>query len=206
MSPAGGQLFGRLTFPDRVDNPRRSIADRYVQRGSLVDRSGQPISLSTGTSGNFIREYHIPGLAGTTGYSHPIYGLNGLELAYDDYLRGTQGNPSMTVWSSQMLYGQPPQGLDVRLSIDLETQNLADKALSGKKGAVILLNATTGEILAISSQPGFDPNTLDENWLAWTTQDDSPLVNRVTQGLYPIGYGNQSFHSGLSAGKHPIEQ
>jgi cell division protein FtsI/penicillin-binding protein 2 len=171
----------------RVDNPRRSIAERYVQRGSLVDRSGQPISQSVGTSGNYLRQYLIPGLAATTGYSHPVYGLSGLEQAHDDYLRGVDGNPSMQIWSNQLLYGQPPEGLDIRLSIDSKIQKLSDLALSGKKGAIIVLNATTGEILSVSSQPGFDPNTLDENWLAWTTQSDSPLMNRVTQGTYPVG-------------------
>ncbi len=172
---------------NRVDNPRRSIAERYVQRGSLVDRSGQPISRSVGTSGSYLREYLFPDLAATTGYSHAIYGLSGIELYYDDYLRGTEGNPSMLIWSNQMLYGQPPEGLDIRLSIDSEIQKTADKALSGKKGAIVLMNASTGELLAISSQPGFDPNTLDENWLSLTTQKDSPLLNRATQGMYPIG-------------------
>ncbi len=176
-----------IELTNRVDNPRRSIAERYVQRGSLVDRTGQPITISTGISGSFEREYLIPGLAGTTGYSHPVYGLSGLELAYDEYLRGLQGNPSMLIWSNQALYGQPPPGLDIRLSIDLETQKLADEALAEKQGAIILMNANTGEILAIASQPGFDPNTLEENWLTWTTQNDSPLVNRVTQGQYPVG-------------------
>jgi cell division protein FtsW (lipid II flippase) len=172
---------------DRIDNPRRGIAERYVLRGSLVDRSSQPINRSSGASGDYIREYLIPNLANTTGYSHPIYGLGGLEQAYDDYLRGVKGNPSMQIWSSQMLYGQPPQGLDIRLSIDLQMQEKSDKALEENKGAAILMNAATGEILAISSRPGFDPNTLDENWLKWSTSKDSPLLNRVTQGVYPTG-------------------
>lgn len=172
---------------ERVDNPRRSIAERYVQRGSLVDRSGQPISRSIGVSGDFKREYLFPGLAATTGYSNPVYGLSGLEQSYDTYLRGTQGNPSMSIWSNQLLYGQPPNGLDIRLSLDTEIQKKTDGALSGKKGAIVLMNASTGEILSLSSQPGFDPNTLDENWLTWTTSKDSPLVNRATQGSYPIG-------------------
>jgi cell division protein FtsW (lipid II flippase) len=79
---------------DRVDNPRRVIAERYVLRGSLVDRTSQPINRSIGTSGDYSREYLLPGLAATTGYSHPIYGLGGLEQAYDDYLRGVKGNPA----------------------------------------------------------------------------------------------------------------
>lgn len=172
---------------ERVDNPRRSIAERYVQRGSLVDRSGKPISRSVGVSGDFKREYLFPGLAATTGYSHPVYGLSGLEQSYDAYLRGTQGNPSMSIWSNQLLYGQPPRGLDIRLSIDSETQRITDQVLTGKKGAIVLMNASTGEILALSSQPGFDPNTMDESWLTWTTSEDSPLINRATQGAYPIG-------------------
>jgi cell division protein FtsW (lipid II flippase) len=172
---------------NRADNPRRGIAERYVLRGSLVDRTSQPIDRSLGISGDYVREYLVPGLAATTGYSHPIYGLGGLEQAYDDYLRGIKGNPSMLIWSSQMLYGQPPQGLDIRLSIDLQMQEKADQAMQGKKGAVILMNAATGEILAITSQPGFDPNKLDENWLQLSTRSDSPLLNRVTQGAYPVG-------------------
>ena len=172
---------------DRVDNPRRIIAERYVLRGSLVDRTSQPINRSIGVSGDYVREYLIPGLSTTAGYSHPIYGLGGLEQAYDAYLRGVKGNPSMQIWSSQMLYGQPPQGLDIRLSIDLEMQKKADLAIQGKKGAAILMNAATGEILAISSQPAFDPTSLDKNWLEWSTSGDSPLLNRATQGAYPAG-------------------
>jgi cell division protein FtsW (lipid II flippase) len=172
---------------DRVDNPRRVIAERYVLRGTLVDRTSQPINQSVGTSGNYIRNYYVPSLAATTGYSHPVYGLGGLEQAYDDYLRGVKGNPSLLIWSNQMLYGQPPPGLDVRLSIDLEMQAKLDKALQGNIGAAILMNAETGEILAISSQPGFDPNSLDKTWLEWSTRSDSPLLNRVTQGVYPAG-------------------
>jgi cell division protein FtsW (lipid II flippase) len=196
-----------LRSPDlssRVDNPRRSIAERYVRRGSLVDRSGQPISQSTGSSGDFTRQYLIPGLAATTGYSHPVYGLSGLEQAYDDYLRGVDGNPSMLIWSNQLLYGQPPPGLDIRLSIDSQIQKMSDQTLSGKKGAIIVLNATTGEILAISSQPGFDPNTLDENWLAWTTRSDSPLMNRVTQGSYPVGTAISPFILAAQSGSIPF--
>jgi cell division protein FtsI/penicillin-binding protein 2 len=86
-----------------------------------------------------------------------------------------------------MLYGQPPPGLDVRLSIDIEMQKKANQVLQGKTGAVILMNAATGEILAIASQPGFDPNLLDKNWLEWSVQKDSPLLNRATQGVYPVG-------------------
>jgi len=56
-----------------------------------------------------------------------------------------------------------------------------------EKGALILLNASTGEILSLASHPGFDPNTLDENWQTLNQDPSAPFVNRVTQGAYPPG-------------------
>jgi hypothetical protein len=69
---------------ERVDNPRRSIAERYVQRGSLVDRSGNPISRSVGVSGDFKREYFVSRLAATTGIPTGIW-PEWLEKSYDAY-------------------------------------------------------------------------------------------------------------------------
>ncbi|TLN08525.1 hypothetical protein FDZ74_12170 [bacterium] len=91
------------------------------------------------------------------------------------------------MWSSRLLTAQPPTGLDVRLSLDADLQRTADQQLKGKKGALLLINASTGEILAISSQPGFDPNSLDATWEELNQDTSAPFVNRVTQGAYPPG-------------------
>ncbi len=172
---------------NRTDNPRRSIADRYVPRGELLDRNNQPINITEGESGTYNRVYVYPDLAPISGYTHPIYGQAGLEASLDDYLRGLQGNPSSLIWWDHLLYGTPPPGLNVRLSIDLDLQTEADHLLDGRTGSVILMNAQTGEILIMASHPTYDPNNLDNEGDALSADVSAPLVNRATQGLYPIG-------------------
>jgi cell division protein FtsI/penicillin-binding protein 2 len=122
-----------------------------------------------------------------TGYTHPVYGQAGLEASLDDYLRGLKGNPSSLIWWDHLLYGTPPPGDNVRLSLDLFLQSKTDELLGTHTGAIILMNAQTGEILAIASHPGFDPNKLDEDGSALTSDPASPLLNRATQGQYPLG-------------------
>ena len=171
----------------RTDNPRRAIDDRYVQRGALLDRDNRPITTSTGAPGEMKRNYLVPALSLTTGYSDALYGQAGLEASQDAYLRGLQGSPSFSIWWNRLLYGQPPPGLDLRLSIDLDIQNTADAAFGEADGAAVLLNASTGEILALVSHPYFDPNQLAEDWPNLVVSPHAPLVNRATQGLYPPG-------------------
>jgi cell division protein FtsW (lipid II flippase) len=171
----------------RTDNARRAIADRYVPRGSLLDRNNNVFTLTAGQSGSYERVYLYPELAPILGYTHPIFGQAGLEGTLDDYLRGLQGNPSSLIWWDHLLYGTPPPGLDVRLSIDFSLQTKADQLLGGHTGALILMNARTGEILAMASHPTFDPNKLDQEGDELATNKGAPLLNRATQGLYPIG-------------------
>src|SRR5215216_7865296 len=95
----------------RTDNPRRTIEDRYVKRGMLLDRNDDPITSTAGSTGTFTRVYNYPDLAPITGYNNPIYGQAGLEASFDDYLRGMRGNPAATVWWSHLLYGMSPHGL-----------------------------------------------------------------------------------------------
>ena len=172
---------------NRTDNPRRAIADRYVPRGELLDRNNQPINITNGESGTFSRVYLYPNLASITGYTHPVYGQAGLEATLDNYLRGLQGNPGTLMWWEHLIYGTPPPGLDVRLSLSLALQSKADQLLGGHTGAIILMNAETGEILAMASHPTYDPNKLDEEGESLAQNPSAPLVNRATQGLYPIG-------------------
>jgi len=171
----------------RTDNARRTIADRYVLRGALLDRNNSPIDISEGRSGDYIRVYQYPDLAPVTGYTNPFYGQAGLEASLDPYLRGTQGNPSSLIWWNHLLYGQPPPGLDVRLSIDLDLQTAADSLLGNHTGAVVLMNAKTGEILVMASHPTYNPNQLDETGAELLQDPQSPLLNRAAQGLYPPG-------------------
>lgn len=171
----------------RTDNARRSIADRFVQRGALLDRGNQPITVTTSRENIFVREYLYPALSPATGYTHPVFGQAGLEASLDGYLRGFQGNPSSLVLWHNLLYGTPPPGLDLRLSIDLDLQRSADRLLGEHVGALILMDSQSGEILALASHPTYDPNKLDETGNSLQTDPNSPLVNRAAQGAYPFG-------------------
>lgn len=171
----------------RFDNSRRTVEDRYVKRGSILDRSNTEINITEGNAGGYIRVYQYPALAPVVGYNHPRYGQAGLEATFDDYLRGLKGNPATAVWWDQLVYGTNPPGLDVRLSLDLPLQARADERLADKTGAVILLNAQTGEILVMASHPTFDPNALDEIGPSLKDDPGKPLINRAAMGLYPAG-------------------
>ncbi len=171
----------------RVDNPRPFITDRYVMRGTLLDRANTPLHVTEGMPGTYTRRSLYPPLAATLGYTSPVYGQGGLESSLDGYLRGVEGAPSSMVLLNYLLYAQPPPGLNVRLTLDLARQKLADERMHGQKGALVLLNAQNGEVLVMASHPSFDPNQLEANWDAWRASPDAPLLNRATQGLYPAG-------------------
>jgi cell division protein FtsW (lipid II flippase) len=172
---------------ERTDNPRRAIADTFVKRGSLLDRFGTPINQSEGEAGNYYRNFLYPALAPITGYTNPVYGQSGLEASLDPYLRGLKGNSAFNIWWNHIVYGQPPPGLNVRLSIDLHLQRKADDLLGEYTGALVLINASSGEILAMASHPSFDPNQLDTQASMLFQDINSPLLDRATQGQYPPG-------------------
>lgn len=172
---------------NRTDNARRSIADRYVPRGTIRDRNNFPLAVSTGEIGHITRSTVEAGLGSVIGYSHPVYGQFGLEASLDAYLRGIAGNPEALVWWNNLLYGQPPAGLDIRTSLDYDLQQLADQLMGDHQGALVFLNAESGEILAMVSHPTFNPNTLDQDWTELIRDPNAPLLNRATLGQYPIG-------------------
>jgi peptidoglycan glycosyltransferase len=74
-------------------------------------------------------------------------------------------------------------------TLDVDLQEVAYNALSARKGAIVVSNPKTGEILAMVSKPDFDPGTIQEEWdsLIADKSPDAKLLNRVTQGLYPPG-------------------
>jgi cell division protein FtsW (lipid II flippase) len=187
----------------RTDNPRRTISDRYVQRGGLLDRNATPINITQGESGSYSRIYPYPNLAPITGYTNPTYGQAGLEASLDPYLRGLQGNPASRIWLDHLLYGQPPPGLDVRLTIDLDLQRKADSLLGEHTGALVLINAQSGEILVMASHPTYDQNKLDEEGPSLAQDPRAPLLDRATQGTYPPGSALIPFHQAAGLGGYP---
>ena len=196
---------------ERTDNARRSISDRYVQRGALLDRENTPINITQGATGDLTRVYRVPELAPIVGYTHPVFGQAGLEASLDNFLRGLQGNPASLIWWDRLLYGTPPPGLDIRLSLDLNLQAQADRLLNRHKGAIVLMNARTGEILIMTSHPTYNPNLLDEQGNTLSQDENAPLLNRATQGRYPPEsalkpFANTLFGESTFIGNSELEQ
>jgi cell division protein FtsW (lipid II flippase) len=182
----------------RTDNPRRAIADRYVRRGAILDRGNLPLAETLGKLGDYYRHSDYPDLSPVIGYNSPVYGQAGLEASMDDYLRGVKGYPGLTTWWHHLLYGLPPPGLNIRTSLDLGLQQTADQAMGGHHGALVVLNAASGEILAMVSHPTFDADRLSEQWESLVKDPAAPLFNRAVQGRYSAnGIKNALFPEGL---------
>lgn len=124
-------------------------------------------------------------------------GKQGVEKSYETVLHGTAGAEAVEVTARgrpvRVLHRTEPQaGRDLRLSIDIHLQRVAEDALAGRRGAVVAIEPTTGDVLAFVSQPSYDPNLfvngIDvENWRALSDSPDRPLINRPLSGTYPIG-------------------
>jgi peptidoglycan glycosyltransferase len=171
----------------RNDNVRRAQSDHFVRRGALLDRDGTVFNDTGGNPGEYTREYKYPQIVNVIGYSHPILGQSGLEEGLDPILRGEERQPSFTIWINHLLYGQPAPGLDVRLTLNASLQTAAAGALEDELGAVVLMDAQTGELLVMASQPSFDPDGLSDDWDAISQDENSPLLNRAVQGSYAPG-------------------
>jgi cell division protein FtsW (lipid II flippase) len=190
-------IYRSSALLSRTDNPRRTISDHFVRRGSILDRANMPINVTIGEPGDYVRQYLYADLSNVVGYNNSTYGQSGLEASLDDTLRGLKGNPGLTIWWNHLLYGQPPPGLDVRLSLDLDLQRMGDASLEGHRSALVALNADSGEIMVMSSHPTFDANRLDEQWKVLIQDTGAPLLNRATQGRYPLGNLDDLIPGGL---------
>nr|HID14283.1 hypothetical protein [Anaerolineae bacterium] len=176
----------------RDDNPRRVLYEQRIVRGRILDRDGTVLAdVEVADDRTVTRRYLVPEAAPAVGYASMRYGTGGIEAAFDAELRGEMGRSDwQAVWEE--LLHRPPRGHDVQLTLDAALQTEAQEALAGRSGAVVLLDATTGEILALASSPTFDPAHLDETWEALSEDPAAPLVNRATQGLYQPGAALQT--------------
>jgi penicillin-binding protein 2 len=120
-----------------------------------------------------------------------VVGRSGVEQTYDALLRGTDGSRDVLVNSHGKEVGVLGQemavpGKDLRLTIDLDIQRAAEKALEGKNGAIVAMDPHTGEILAMVSRPAFDPNQFAVRltrsyWNDLLNNPDHPLMNKALQ-------------------------
>ena len=183
--------LGKLVIVDRAEisgnsyNIRLRNDEEGIQRGDILDRNGEVLATSTKQEdGSYLREYPRGRMAAhVTGYSS--VGKTGVEAAYNFELMSV--HQELLQRLSGLLEGKDPKGNDVVLTLDMDIQSAAGDLLGSTKGAVVVMEPSTGRILAMQAYPDFDPNTVSADWDYLTTDEDSPLVNRATQGLYPPG-------------------
>ncbi len=175
---------GRLA--DAPENPRLAIAAQRAHWGRILDRRLRVLADSTLVGGRQVRHYpdgrpyaHI------LGYRSAQYGVTGLEARFNVALVGVGPRDAWT----QLLdaFGRPPQGNDLVLTIDGDVQRAAVRALGGRRGAVVVLDPTTGGVIALASLPDFAPDTVDAQWSQLAKDSSAPLLDRATQGQYPPG-------------------
>ena len=124
-------------------------------------------------------------------------GKFGLEKAYEQYLRGIDGEQRVEVDATGREVRvldtvEPVAGNSLHLNIDMNLQMAVEKAFEGKKGGCIVTDPRNGGVLVLLSRPAFDPNQLSSGatkdyWAKVATDKTHPLQNRVTQGRFPPG-------------------
>jgi len=124
-------------------------------------------------------------------------GRRGIEASYQQDLHGTTGFEQLEIDAAgrgiRVLSRTAPQpGDDVSLALDIRLQKVAEQAFGGRRGALVAIEPSTGAVLALVSEPGFDPNLFvdgidPQSWDSLNDSPDRPLNDRAIAGLYPPG-------------------
>ena len=185
-----------------VHDPRTALLAQY--RGRILARDGTPLAVNHALH----RSYPYGGaLAQVTGYASTRYGTTGLENAFDDVLsaRPAASDPLGTLFAafSKQPYAAGIAGASIVTTIDPRVQRtLASSLAAHARGAGVVLDPRTGEVLALASVPTFDPGAIDTSFSALAHDASSPLLDRASNGLYPPGSTFKIFTAaaGLDAG------
>ncbi|MCP9611178.1 penicillin-binding transpeptidase domain-containing protein [Coprobacter tertius] len=125
----------------------------------------------------------------------------GVEKSYEKYLRGEKGVEILLRDAHGRIKGRfengiydesPVSGKNLKLSIDVELQEYGEKLMKNKIGAIVAIEPSTGEVLALVSSPGYDPSSLigrerGKNYLALNRNPYKPLYDRAIMATYPPG-------------------
>ena len=148
------------------------------------------------------------------GYSYDaIIGKDGIEKIYEEHLRGIDGTASYEIDENNDIVGytvtnEPKEGYSVRITVDSDLQQIVEESIEKEietaransylyggvragedcyKGAAVVMDVNSAEILAMASFPGYDLNTFSADFNSIRTDPREPLINRATQGIYPPG-------------------
>lgn len=170
-------------------NKRQDLFTKRVIRGTIYDRSRNELAYTDiDEEGNETRIYPYDNMfAHVVGYSDT--GQTGIESGCNFYLLRSNTFFAQKIYND--IAGNKSMGDSIVTTLDADLQKTAYNALGTNRGAVVVTNPSTGEILAMVSKPDYNPNTIHELLTQLeedtNTENDSVLYNRATQGLYPPG-------------------
>ncbi len=178
------QVF-KADYYQTLPNNNHTIAkSAKVQRGAIIAADGATLTESVKQSdGTYARTYPQGNVAThTVGYLSSQYGASGIEATMNQTLTG---HSDYSTWSSAInaMAGIETPGSSVVLTINSQMQKAAEQALQGHRGAIVVLNPSTGAVLAKASNPSFDYNDIG----AAMSGNNASLVDRATQTLYTPG-------------------
>ncbi len=182
------QVFKAEEIRSLSSNNHVSAKASTVQRGSILTSDGVTLAESVPDEGGTYRRVYPQGslASHTVGYTSAVYGTTGIESTYDDVLGGTR---SYTTWADLLdsFLGTTQAGGDVVLTINSRIQQAAEEVLQGRVGGVVVMEPSTGAILAKASAPTYSNDQLADLFSGVADTQDAPLYDRTTQALYTPG-------------------
>jgi peptidoglycan glycosyltransferase len=181
-------------FRDDPRNPRLTAFRTGRERGPILTADDVIVAISTPSPADpklYQRNYpEGPLYAHTVGYTSALFGSRGLERTRADDLVSDRDATISGVLNG--ILGGDTRARGLRLTIDDSLQKTAAEAMAGQKGAVVAMDPATGAILALVSNPSFDPNTLTglgaaDAGTALENDPDEPLRDRVIDETYAPG-------------------
>lgn len=180
------QVINASAIQHMPSNNHTIAKSAYVQRGAIITSDGVTLAESLRQEdGTYLRSYPQGSLAAhTVGYISTRYGTSGIESTMNDTLTGSS---NYSDWKSALysLAGVQEPGNTVALTINSQMQRAAESALEGYTGAVVVLDPSTGAVLAKASAPTYSYDQLDD--IMNSGGAGSQLLDRTTQALYSPG-------------------
>ena len=182
-------IFDSDSLKANQANRRPLLEEQTIKRGNILAADGSVIAhsraIGKGNNKIYVRHYPQGGLFGNPiGYSFVTQGRVGFELSHNDEL---VGNKTEFLSVLDELQGHSQEGDNVQSSLDPAAQEAAVNGLAGRRGSVVAIVPSTGEVRAMVSIPEYDPNQIPKNFAELNRDSSAPLFNRATQAGYPPG-------------------